>query len=284
MSRSLVVAVTGANGQLGRDVLHALKLRGITGIGLTRTEMDIVDQAQVMHTLVPLKPDVIIHTAAYTQVDQAESERDLAYQVNAYGARNVACAAAAIDAKLIHISTDYVFDGRANKPYDEFTPVRPVNVYGASKHAGEELVMQCHRKTFLIRTSWVYGHHGHNFVKTMLRLAKSQSELKVVHDQIGCPTYTMDLAERLVDLLFTECYGVYHITNAGSCSWYEFACAIMEEKGLQVKVRSVPTSQFPRPARRPSYSVLEGMALRLQGFAPLRPWREALREMLASTI
>lgn len=280
MSRPLVVAVTGANGQLGKDVMLALKKRGLQGIPLTRAEVDIVDQAQVMNTFLRVKPDVIIHTAAYTQVDQAESERDLAYQVNAYGARNVACAAAAISAKLIHLSTDYVFDGRANKPYDEYARVRPVNVYGASKRVGEELVTQCHNKTFIVRTSWVFGRHGSNFVKTMLRLAKSQSELKVVHDQIGCPTYTADLADRLMDLLHTECYGVYHITNSGHCSWYEFACAIMEEKGLQVKVRSVPTSQFPRPARRPSYSVLEGMAMRLQGFAPLRPWREALRDML----
>jgi dTDP-4-dehydrorhamnose reductase len=224
----------------------------------------------------------IIHAAAYTKVDLAESEPNQAFLINAYGTRNVAVVSEAVGAKLVYISTDYVFDGMATTPYNEFAPTNPLSVYGKSKLAGEQFVRDLHAKFFIVRTSWVYGKHGNNFVKTMLKLAQERDELMVVHDQIGCPTYTVDLANCILELIQTEKYGVYHVSNSGHCSWYEFAKAIFEEAGIKVKVNPCTTKDFPRPAPRPMYSVFEHMALRLNSFKVMPNWRDSLRIFLRS--
>lgn len=272
------VIVTGAGGQLGQDVVEIFSERGWEVYGFTREEMDITDLAAVRQTVRSISPDVIIHAAAYTKVDLAESEEDEAYRVNAYGSRNVALAANEAGAKICYISTDYVFEGTAAKPYKEYDPTNPRTVYGRSKWAGEELVRSISSRYFIVRTARVYGKHGHNFVKTMLRLADEQASIRVVNDQIGSPTYTVDLARFLLELVQTDCYGIYHGTNTGSCSWYEFARAIFEEAGKEVEVIPITTEEFPRPAPRPKYSVLDHMSIRTQGFTKFRHWRDALRD------
>ncbi|KYD19084.1 dTDP-4-dehydrorhamnose reductase [Saccharococcus caldoxylosilyticus] len=274
------VVVTGAKGQLGTDLVHSLADRGYEVYGYGREELDITNFDQVKQIIGKVNPDVVIHAAAYTKVDLAESEPDKAFLINAYGTRNVAVASGAVGAKLVYISTDYVFDGTANVPYNEFAPTNPLSVYGKSKLAGEQFVRDLHSKFFIVRTSWVYGKHGNNFVKTMLKLAQERDELMVVHDQIGCPTYTVDLANCVLELIQTEKYGIYHVSNSGYCSWYEFAKAIFEEVGIEVKVNPCTTKDFPRPAPRPAYSVFEHMALRLNGFGEMREWEKALQEFI----
>lgn len=274
------VVVTGAKGQLGIDLVDLLSDRGYEVYGYGREELDITNFDQVHQVISKVKPDVVIHAAAYTKVDLAESEPDQAFFINAYGTRNVAVVSEVVGAKLVYISTDYVFDGMATTPYNEFAPTNPLSVYGKSKLAGEQFVRDLHSKFFIVRTSWVYGKHGNNFVKTMLKLAKERDELMVVNDQIGCPTYTVDLANCILELIQTEKYGVYHVSNSGYCSWYEFAKAIFEEAGIEVKVNPCTTKEFPRPAPRPMYSVFEHMALRLNGFSEMREWREALKDFI----
>lgn len=280
MKSARPILITGANGQLGMDLQKLLLAQGIPYTAYTKEQLDITDITAVFNQMNRDQPQAVIHAAAYTKVDLAESERDQAFLVNTYGTRNVAVAAEAIGAKLLYVSTDYVFDGRSRKPYNEYAKPNPVNVYGLSKWEGEQFIKQLHRRFFIIRTAWVFSTYGQNFVKTMLKLGSERTELDVVHDQYGCPTYTYDLAETIIAMIQSERYGTYHVTNSGSCSWYEFASAIMEEAGITVKVRSVPTSQFPRSARRPSSSVLEGVALRLNEFKPLRHWREALHDCI----
>ncbi|OUM90026.1 dTDP-4-dehydrorhamnose reductase [Parageobacillus thermoglucosidasius] len=274
------VVVTGAKGQLGTDLMHLLADRGFEAYGYGREELDITNFSQVKQVIHEINPDVVIHAAAYTKVDLAESEPDKAFLINAYGTRNVAVASEAVGAKLVYISTDYVFDGTANKPYDEFSPTNPLSVYGKSKLAGEQFVRDLHSRFFIVRTSWVFGKHGNNFVKTMLKLAREREELMVVNDQIGCPTYTADLANCLLELIQTEKYGIYHVSNSGHCSWYEFAKAIFEETGIIVKVNPCATKEFPRPAPRPAYSVFDHMGLRLNGFKELPNWRNSLKRFL----
>ncbi|AWX58567.1 dTDP-4-dehydrorhamnose reductase [Brevibacillus brevis] len=275
------VLITGGKGQLGVDVTSIFQQKGHEVWSYGKDELDITSIQQLKQIVGRIRPDLIVHTAAYTKVDQAEADRETAFRINALGTRNVAVMADQVNAKLIYISTDYVFDGRQNHPYDEFSPVNPQTVYGKSKLAGEEFVQQLCKRYFIVRTSWVYGQAGANFVKTMLQLASKQSELTVVHDQFGCPTYTVDLAAFLTKLAETELYGVYHASNRDKCSWYEFATAIFEETGREdVRITPVTTEQFKRPAPRPAYSVFDHMAIRLNGFEPLRPWREALREFL----
>lgn len=272
--------ITGANGQLGRDVAQQAANAGYEVHALSKTELDITNEAQVMKTIEAIKPDVVIHAAAYTKVDQAETETDLAFLVNGIGTRNVALAARKVGAKFCYVSTDYVFDGEKGSPYHEYDLVKPINVYGESKYAGEELCKLVADRLFIVRTSWVYGLHGHNFVKTMLRLANERSELKVVHDQLGSPTYTVDLAAMLLQIVQTERYGIYHVTNSGQCTWYQFAQTIFDLSGITITVRPVPTAEYPTPARRPRYSVLDHMALRTNGFPEMRHWKDALQAFL----
>ncbi|MEJ9151437.1 dTDP-4-dehydrorhamnose reductase [Bacillus smithii] len=274
------IVITGAKGQLGTDLVDLLSDKGHKVYGYGREELDITNFDQVHQVISNVKPDVVIHAAAYTKVDLAESEQDQAFLVNAYGTRNVAVASEAVGAKLVYVSTDYVFDGAANTPYNEFSPTNPMSVYGKSKLAGEQFVRDLHSKFFIVRTSWVYGKNGNNFVKTMLKLAQERDELKVVDDQVGSPTYTVDLARCILDLIQTENYGIYHVSNSGHCSWYEFAKAIFEEAGIEVKVNPCTTKDFPRPAPRPAYSVMEHMALRLNGFTEMPNWRDSLKRYL----
>lgn len=277
------VLVTGAKGQLGTDLVRMVKNKGFEVFGYGREELDITNTNQVNGVFSYINPDVVIHTAAHTKVDLAESEPDQAFLVNAIGTRNIAVASEKISSKIVYISTDYVFDGTASEPINEFKPSNPLGVYGESKLAGEQFVLNLHSKFYIVRTSWVYGRYGNNFVKTMLKLGEEKKELSVVDDQIGAPTYTVDLAERIIDLIQTEKYGVYHISNSGQCSWYEFAKAIFEESAIDVKVVPCTTKDFPRPAPRPSFSVLDHMGLRLNGFKEMPSWRDSLKKFLMTS-
>jgi len=273
------VLVTGAGGQLGRE-LCAMAGGSAEVIGLERSALDVTDLARCREAVGAYRPDAVIHAAAYTAVDRAEVEPDEAFRVNAAGTRNMALAAREGRAKFCYISTDYVFDGRAAAPYNEYDAPNPLNVYGKSKLAGERLAQSLTDRWFVVRTSWVYGANGANFVKTMLRLGAERGRVQVVADQTGSPTWAKDLAVFLLALVSTEAYGIYHAANAGHCSWYEFAKAIFEEKGMPVEVVPCTTEEFPRPARRPAYSVLDGAAVRYNGLPAMRHWREALREFL----
>ncbi|SCW85498.1 dTDP-4-dehydrorhamnose reductase [Paenibacillus tianmuensis] len=276
------IFVTGASGQLGTDLVSLLKIKGYEVFGTSSKELDITDINAVKSLIAEDKqPNVIIHSAAYTKVDQAEQNSDEAYAVNAYGTRNVAMAARACGAKLIYISTDYVFDGTSQVPYNEFASVSPQSVYGKSKLAGEQFVRELVPQHYILRTSWVFGKHGSNFVSTMLKLAEDRTQLNVVHDQFGSPTYTVDLAEFILQLLDKELFGTYHVSNTGICSWYEFSKEIFYQAGLQhIEVNPVTTLEFPRPAPRPAYSVMDHMAIRINCLKDLRHWKEALSGFL----
>ncbi|SPF55823.1 Spore coat polysaccharide biosynthesis protein SpsK [Candidatus Desulfosporosinus infrequens] len=277
------VLITGAGGQLGTDLTVLLQRNPerYQVFPLTRSELDITKQEQVEKTLQTIRPDIVIHCAAYTNVDQAEIDSDQAYKVNALATRFLATAVEQNQAKLVYLSTDYVFDGIKNKPYHEDDIPNPLNIYGQTKLAGEKFVQSISTRYFIVRTSWVYGQHGPNFVKTMLSLAQNHQELDVVNDQVGSPTYSVDLAQFLQILIKTDYYGIFHATNSGQCSWYEFAKAIFEESGADISVNPCKTTEFPRPAHRPALSVLEHRAIRLHALSDLRPWREALRDYLS---
>ncbi|RCX29135.1 dTDP-4-dehydrorhamnose reductase [Bacillus sp. AG236] len=274
------VLITGANGQLGKELVELFNEKGFEVYGFGRDKMDITNQAQVEEIIGGVKPNIVLHSAAHTQVDLAESEPEQAFSINAYGTRNVAVAAEAAGAKLVYVSTDYVFDGTNDEPYNEFSPTSPLGVYGKSKLAGEQFVRDLHSKFFIVRTSWVYGKHGANFVKTMLKLGEERKELSVVADQIGCPTYTLDLAHAILELVDTQKYGVYHVSNSGSCSWYEFAKEIFEISEMKVQVSPCTTADFPRPAARPANSVFEHRSIKLNNFSSIRHWKEALSSFL----
>ncbi|OAB41812.1 dTDP-4-dehydrorhamnose reductase [Paenibacillus antarcticus] len=280
--------VTGATGQLGTDVVTILCSKGHDVLACGRKELDITDIAQCHQLIGQFQPDVVIHCAAYTAVDAAETDIDGAYKVNTVGTRNIAVAAESNGSKLIYISTDYVFDGTSEDSYQEYDNTNPKSIYGKSKRAGEVLVQSLSSRYFIVRTSWVYGAHGNNFVKTMLRLGQDKSSLKVVHDQKGSPTYTVDLTNFLLELMPTEKYGVYHASNSGACTWYEFTQAIFEEArklGISIIAEPEPcsTDEFPRPAHRPTNSVMDHLSIRTNGFQDLQPWREGLKHFLIET-
>ena len=267
--------ITGAAGMLGRDLQAALAGRDVTAFD--RAELDITDRAAVLAQVVGY--DVIINAAAYTKVDDAETNEDAAYAINATGPHNLALAAAASGAKLVQVSTDYVFDGSATAPYAEDTEINPLSAYGRTKAAGEAFVLQEHAAgSYIVRTAWLYGQHGPNFPKTMLKLAASRETLSVVDDQVGQPTWTADLAAQIVALLDSGApAGVYHGTSSGVTSWFGFAQAVFATAGLDPeRVTPTDSSQFVRPAPRPSYSVLAHDAWAAAGLSPIRDWREAL--------
>ncbi|MCM3493400.1 dTDP-4-dehydrorhamnose reductase [Paenibacillus lactis] len=280
------VLVTGAAGQLGTDVVSLFREAGHSVIACDRATLDITDQSACFTILNKYKPDAVIHCAAYTAVDLAEQEVDAAYMINAVGTRNMVLASERIGAKFCYISTDYVFDGSSEYPYHEYDNTNPRTIYGKSKRAGENLVQSLSSAYFIVRTSWVYGLHGKNFVKTMLRLAGERPEIKVVNDQHGSPTYTVDLAKFLLELIETEKYGIYHASNTRACTWYEFAEAIFAEaqsitaRSYSVKVLPCTTEDFPLPAPRPRNSVMEHLSIRTNGLTDLRPWREGLHDFL----
>jgi len=282
------ILITGANGQLGTDLCGELQALDI--IPLTHADIEIADMNSVNQTFNRYGPDVIINTAAYVRVDDCETDPDKAYLVNALGTRNIAVAAQEYGAKLVHISTDYIFGGE-NKarttPYTEFDTHIPLNTYGKSKLAGENLVRHLCPRHFIVRSSALFGiagssGKGGNFVETMLRLARERGELRVVDDQVFSPTYTKDLAKKIAQLIVTEYYGIFHITNSGACSWYEFTEEIMRLAGAVVKLTPIASEQHPTPAKRPHFSVLDNYHLRLLGMDDMRPWQEALRDYMIS--
>lgn len=274
------ILVTGASGQLGYDVERELERRGIEHLGTSSRELDITDREAVERLMAAYRPDAAIHCAAYTKVDLAEDEPERCWAVNADGTRNMAAACRKTGAKLLYISTDYVFPGTGERSYETGDPTGPVNTYGRSKLAGELAVQSLLEKYFIVRISWVFGENGNNFVKTMLRLAETKAELSVVCDQIGSPTYTADLAPLLCDMVQTERYGVYHATNEGTCAWSEFAEAIFELAGRQVVVHPIPTSAYPTRAARPLNSRMSKECLHSNGFQELPEWKNALARYL----
>ena len=274
------VLVTGVKGQLGYDVVNELKKRGHTPIGVDVEEMDITDASAVEKEIKKEPLDAVIHCAAYTAVDAAEDNRELCMRVNAEGTRNIARVCRELDLKMVYISTDYVFDGEGERPWEPDDPREPLNVYGESKYQGELAVEEYLEKYFTVRIAWVFGVNGKNFIKTMLRLAESQKEINVVNDQIGSPTYTYDLAVLLVDMVETEKYGRYHATNEGLCTWYEFAKEIFRQAEVDIRVNPVSSDEFPAKAKRPHNSRMDKRKLVRNGFRPLPPWQDALKRYL----
>jgi dTDP-4-dehydrorhamnose reductase len=323
------ILVTGANGQLGTDLVKALKEHEV--MPLTHAEVDITDFDSVKAVCVKNTPDVIINTAAYVRVDDCETNQYLAYRVNALGARNMAVAAEGLGAKLVQVSTDYVFGGedeslcvspwegektnpsispfgkgrgdegpRTNPsvspfekgrddeikvPYTEFDKPVPLNVYGKSKLAGEDFVRHLCRRYFIVRASGLFGvagssGKGGNFIETILRLAKEKEKLTVVNDQVFSPTYTPDLADKIIQLMMTELYGIYHVTNSGSCSWYELAREVLKLAGSKTPILPITSDQYPQKAKRPTYSVLGHFNLKLLGWDDMRGWQEGLGEYM----
>ena len=289
------VLVTGTSGQLGFEVREELKRRGYEGVGADRSEtdadfphvtLDITDREKVMKVVKEVKPDVIVHCAAWTNVDAAEAPENLekVRAVNVDGTRNLAEAAKAVDAKMVYISTDYVFDGTGTEPWQpDDKNYAPINVYGQSKLDGELEVAQILKKYFIVRIAWVFGRNGKNFVRTMIEVGKNHPVVKVVDDQIGTPTYTVDLAKLLVDMIETDKYGYYHATNEGGfISWADFTEEIYRQTGMDVKVERVTTEEYGKSvAARPFNSRLDKSKLIKNGFTPLPDWRDALKRFLA---
>jgi len=285
------VLITGMSGMLGVELYQTLREEHeVVGQDIRDfpcppfpfiNKVDITDFRAIKELFYGVAPDFVIHTAAYTDVDGCEKDVDKAYRVNALGTRNVALACQKLDIPLLYISTDFVFKGDKETPYDEFDEPNPINIYGRSKLAGENYVKSFLSKYFIVRTSWLYGEWGKNFVATILKLTRERSLLKVVNDQVGSPTYTKDLSRQIRRLVVSELYGVYHITNWGRCSWYEFAQAIVKLAGVKgIKVISITSEELARPAPRPKFSVLENYCLKLSLGNKMREWKEALKDYL----
>lgn len=270
------ILVTGVKGQLGYDVVKQLEARQIECLGVDIDDFDLTDDAAVNQYIKTYAPTAVIHCAAYTAVDKSEDVKDISYAVNVTGTENIARSCKAIDAKMMYISTDYVFDGEGNDPFEVDSPKAPKSQYGLTKSLGEDKVREYMTNYFIVRTAWVFGVNGNNFVKTMIRLGKEQDELSVVCDQFGSPTYTADFAVLLVDMILTDKYGIYHATNEGYCSWYDFASMIMKEAGMATKVNPVTSDQYPTKAVRPKNSRLSKDSLNQAGFNRLPVWQDAL--------
>lgn len=274
------VLVTGTKGQLGYDVVNELEKRGHTAVAVDIEEMDITDADSVDQVITEADVEAVIHCAAYTAVDAAEENVELCRKVNAEGTENIAKVCKKLDLKMIYISTDYVFDGEGERPWEPEDERHPLNVYGQTKYEGELAVEKYLEKYFIVRIAWVFGVNGKNFIKTMLKLSENHSELNVVDDQVGSPTYTYDLAVLLVDMVETEKYGRYHATNEGLCTWYEFAKEIFRQAGVEVKVNPVTSEMFPSKAKRPKNSRMSKDKLEENGFCRLPTWQNALERYL----
>ncbi len=274
------VLVTGVKGQLGHDVVNELTSRGMEAVGVDIDEMDITDAASVNQVIGQAAPDAVIHCAAYTAVDAAEDNEAVCRKVNVDGTRNIAEACKKTGAKMLYISTDYVFDGQGTRPWEPEDERHPLNVYGQSKCDGEIAVQETLDNYFIVRIAWVFGLNGKNFVRTMLKLAENHDSLTVVNDQFGSPTYTYDLSKLLVDMIQTDKYGIYHATNEGICTWYEFACEIFRQAGISIKVAPVSAAEYPAKAKRPENSRMSKEKLTENGFERLPSWQDALKRYL----
>jgi dTDP-4-dehydrorhamnose reductase len=278
--------ITGAGGMTGAELVRQARRKGWKCEGYTKSDLDITDSFAVQAAIESTRPDIVVNAAAFTAVDAAESAREEAMRVNAEGAGNLARAAKSLGATIVHISTDYVFDGRASRPYLPSDPVNPVNAYGKTKLAGEKAVRAEGDKHLIVRTSWVYGHEGRNFVRAMLRAADDKRELRIVNDQQGCPTSAADLAGALLDAAEAvhkspSLAGTYHFSNSGITTWYEFAKAIFDIRGGEIpRMRPISSAEYPTAARRPAWSVLDTTAFESTFDITPRPWREALADTM----
>jgi len=273
------VLILGASGQLGSEFTNFLKDK-VELYAFSHNDLDILDYQKLLKKFEEISPDVVINFSAYTKVDQAEKEENLAYLVNAVGAKNVSYASFKVNAKVVYFSTDYVFDGLKGVPYNEFDEPNPISVYGRSKLAGEIYTKEHNPNHLILRISWLYGINGSNFVKTIIRLAKEKGELRVVNDQFGSPTYTLDVVRQTWKLIQEDSVGLYHSSNLGQTTWFEFAKRIVEKLNLNAKVLPIKTDEFPTLARRPNFSVLENYLLQLENKNIMRNWEEAFDEFV----
>lgn len=281
------IALIGSNGQLGTDIMSYFKGKGEDIIGLTQDEIDVCYIDKCEPVILKIKPDLVINTAAFHKVDLCEDEGEAAFKVNAVGVRNLCEVCLKIDAVLMHFSTDFVFGGDKNRmiPYNEDDCPHPISLYGISKLAGEYIIKYMLKKYYLIRTCGLYGHagsfgKGSNFVDLMIELAKKGEKIRVVNDQVLTPTSSKDLAEKLYELIYTKKYGLYHMTNTGQCSWYDFAVEIFKLAGISPDLKPISSEEFAAKAKRPAYSVLDNRNLRAAGIKDMRPWQEALRDYI----
>ncbi len=272
--------VTGVKGQLGHDVMEELALRGHEGVGVDVEEMDITDEQAVDRVIRQSQADGVIHCAAYTAVDAAEDEPGVCMKVNAEGTENIARVCQELDLPMMYISTDYVFDGEGERPWEPQDPCDPLNVYGKSKYLGEVAVQKYLEKYYIVRIAWVFGTNGKNFIKAMLNKATTTDKVTVVNDQVGSPTYTRDLAVLVVDMMETDRYGIYHATNEGICTWYEFACEIFAQAGIAMEVAPISADEYPAKAKRPHNSRMDKSKLDEEGFRRLPTWQDALKRYL----
>lgn len=289
------ILITGSKGQLGSQIIHMINKgkseigeipsQYITAevVGVDMEDLDITNLDQVQDFMSKFKPNIVINAAAYTNVDACENNEDIAFKVNALGARNLAISSEKVGAKIIHISTDYVFKGDGNVPYREYDITSPVSVYGKTKLAGENFVREFSKKYFILRTSWLYGYYGNNFVKTILKAGMEKGHLDVVNDQRGNPTNAEDLSHHILKLALSEEYGTYHCTAIGECSWYDFACKIIEYAGVKCTVSPMTSDKLTRAAKRPSYSSLDNMMLRCTVGDEMREWQESLKMFIEET-
>lgn len=274
------ILVTGVKGQLGYDVVQEGESRGLEMFGTDVDNMDITDAGQVKRVIEECKPDAVIHCAAYTAVDAAEDNQELCGKINVDGTRNIVKVCKDMGIPMMYFSTDYIFDGQGENFWKEDDPKKPLNVYGQTKYESELVVQELIEKYFILRISWVFGVNGNNFIKTMLRVGPQCGEVGVVADQIGSPTYTYDLAKLVIDMIQTDKYGIYHVTNEGICSWYEFACEIFKQAGLDVKVNPLTTAEYPAKAARPFNSRMSKDKLINAGFKMLPSWQDGLKRYL----
>ena len=274
------ILVTGSTGQLGSDVVKELLKRGYSTLSPNRSELSLCSEDNIRNYILNSNCEAIVHCAAYTQVDKAEDEKDLCIKINATATKHIAKCAKILDIPMIYISTDYVFDGTKDGKYTENDETNPINIYGESKLAGEKYVQEILDKYYIVRTSWVFNINGKNFIETMLRLSKANNQLSIVNDQIGSPTYTKDLSRLLVDMLETSKYGLYHATNEGYCSWYEFANTIFKLANINIDIKAINSNEYASRAKRPMNSKLSKDKLIEYGFKPLPHWEDALKDYL----
>lgn len=274
------ILVTGSTGQLGSDVVKELLKRGYSTLSPNRSELNLCSEDNIRNYILNSNCEAIVHCAAYTQVDKAEDEKDLCIKINATATKHIAKCAKILDIPMIYISTDYVFDGTKDGKYTENDETNPINIYGESKLAGEKYVQEILDKYYIVRTSWVFNINGKNFIETMLRLSKANNQLSIVNDQIGSPTYTKDLSRLLVDMLETSKYGLYHATNEGYCSWYEFADTIFKLANINIDIKAINSNEYASRAKRPMNSKLSKDKLIEYGFKPLPHWEDALKDYL----